>query len=219
MEQLQTASVQTFGCLQLDEWQDYVASHPQSSVFHHRKWIELLVQQYGLRVHLPAVKRNGEILASIPFLETKGLWGARKLVALPFTDCISALSRSDDALADLHQGLKTRDYEQYKAVIMRTDRPLAPMPAASPWVRHTLDTSRPLAEIAAEFKSVVKRNLRRVEQRKLRFVRTDTLDGMQAFYDLHVTTRKKLGVPVQPRSFLNVCTRPLSRTISVLSVS
>ena len=96
--------------LTLDEWQVFADSHPDRTIFHHRNWIQLLVDTYGFRLHIPAVKQNGHILAAVPFLETRNIWGARKLISLPFSDCMSILSQCGDAVRRLRKELTTDKY-------------------------------------------------------------------------------------------------------------
>ncbi len=66
---------------------------------------------------------------------------------------------------------------------------------------HTLDTSRDLSEITSGYAASIRRNLRRAAKNGLEFaIHTDPATVAE-FYRLHVLTRRKLGMPVQPRSF------------------
>jgi lipid II:glycine glycyltransferase (peptidoglycan interpeptide bridge formation enzyme) len=89
----------------------------------------------------------------------------------------------------------------YNAIVVRSDRPLAGAAIANDGVRHTIDLYRPLPEIRAQFDKNLVRNLRKAESHKLRFQRRDDPAAMEAFYRLHGMTRRKLGVPVQPKRF------------------
>ncbi len=64
--------------LTLDEWQAFVAGNPDSSAFHHEKWLRLLMDQYGFDNRILTLKRNGGVLAAVPFLETDSVRGKRK---------------------------------------------------------------------------------------------------------------------------------------------
>ena len=187
--------------LTLDQWQRVVESHPASTAFHHRNWIELLIRQYGLKHHIPAVKRGGQVVAAIPFLETKGLFGRRKLVSLPFSDSVPVLSTSSDGLELMRDAVQAWQVDDYDAIVVRSNEPLSGIASTSHCVRHVIDVDRPFNEIEREFRNSVVRNYRRAESRHLRFqCRTDP-DAMEAFYKLHLMTRKKQGIPIQPKKF------------------
>ncbi len=187
--------------LHLDEWQELIEAQPDSTIFHHPRWIELLMEQYGFRLQIPAIKRDGRILAAIPFLETKNLCGERKLVSLPFTDYVQPLTMEQQALEDLCVALRTVPKPKVESVVIRGDAPIRGVDTDSQNVRHELCTSRPLCEIEASFADSLKRNLRKTRARQLQFQRSTDESAMETFYRLHVMTRQKLGVPVQPKSF------------------
>lgn len=187
--------------LTLSEWHDYVEGHPASTIFHHRAWIELLIEQYRFPLHILAVKEAGQVVAAAPWLETRKPWGARKLVCLPFTDCMRVLADDDRALARFHEGLRGEPFGDYRSVVLRTDRPLGDDPRPSNWVRHEIATDRPLDEIVAGYSSNVRQNTRKAQRNQLRFQRRTDPDAMQTFYHLHLLTRRKHGVPIQPRRF------------------
>ena len=186
--------------LTLDEWQAFAHSQPGRTIFHHRNWVKLLVDTYGFDLYIPAVKKNGQILAAVPFVETRNLWGAPKLISLPFTDCMSILASCDDAVERLRAGLTTGQYRQYSAIVLRTEEPLQSNGSAQ-WGRHVIDTSRPLNEVTANFERTLRANLRRAEQRKLTTEFSNDRSAFEEFCRLFLWTRRRHGVPVQPKSF------------------
>jgi lipid II:glycine glycyltransferase (peptidoglycan interpeptide bridge formation enzyme) len=186
--------------LTLDEWQAFAHSQPDRTIFHHRNWVELLVDTYGFELHIPAVKQNGQILAAVPFVETRNLWGAPKLISLPFTDCMSILAKSDDAVEKLREGLTAGQYRRYRAIVLRTEKTFQSNRSAQ-WGRHVIDTSRPLNEITANFERTLRTNLRRAEKRKLTFEFSNDRTAFEEFSRLFLWTRRRHGVPVQPKSF------------------
>ncbi|MCE9556641.1 MAG: GNAT family N-acetyltransferase [Planctomycetes bacterium] len=200
--------------LSLDEWQGFVEAQPDSTVFHHRNWIDMLVSQYGGRLVIPAATCDDRIVTAIPFLETRGLLGKRKLVSLPFSDYVPLLwsngikarpadfsSAQETALQAIQSFLKSETYRHYQAIIVRSPAPLGDAPCESHWFRHVIDVNRPYDAILAGFNQSARRNQRLAESKGMNFeIRTDR-KAMEIFYALHVMTRQKLGVPVQPKSF------------------
>ena len=187
--------------LTLSEWQDYVESHPESTTFHHRAWIELLMEQYGFALHLFGVKQAGQITAAVPFLETKKPWGTKKLISLPFTDYMRVLADDENSLRRLLDGLRDEPFERYRAVVLRTDRPLGLTAETGHWLRHEIPINLPFETITSRFSSSTRANIQKAKKRGLRFVQSSDADAMAAFYRLHLATRIKHGVPIQPKRF------------------
>jgi lipid II:glycine glycyltransferase (peptidoglycan interpeptide bridge formation enzyme) len=190
-----------FDRISIDQWHGFAATHPRATVFHHRAWLELLIEQYGFRPHVFALKRNGEIVSAVPFLETRSLSGRRKLISLPFTDWMEVLANDEEASTAMLGGLREMSFPRCQTVVLRMDRPLAGAAVANGWVRHELNTTATLEEIFARFTSATRRNLRKADKNQLTFERRVDAESMETFYRLHVLTRKKLGVPVQARTF------------------
>ena len=190
--------------LDLEEWQAYVAAHPRSTPFHHRRWIETLIDQYGFRPFIPAVKSGDRVRAAVPFLAGRSLKGRVRMTSLPFSDCVEVLSHDDEASDQLVSYLRSEPPACHSMSI-RTDRPLESPAVAeetpTDWVRHELAVDRPVQELKSQFPSSLKRNLRSAERAGLVFSRRCDTEAMEIFYRLHVKTRRQKGIPVQPRGY------------------
>jgi len=191
------------GTLTISQWQEYAEAHPESTVFHHRAWLELLANHYGMKLHVPALMEGDRVAAALPFLETRRLWGSRRLVALPFTDCIHVLSDGEQVGDRFREALVSADFARFGAVVIRTDRPSRAAGAPSFWVRHTVDTSCGFERLAARVHVTAQQNVRRAQARRLSFECRRDCDGLHDFYRLHVKTRRRLGVPVQRSAFFD----------------
>ena len=194
--------------LTMEQWQSYVAQHRRSSIFHHRNWLELLSEQYGFQLRIPALLAGGSIEAALPFLQTRSLRGSRKLISLPFTDYMQLLP-DDSSLEELAHLIKHEFAGKVDTVVIRGERPVHGFPVASHEVFHELATSRPLNEIEKSFASSIKRNLHKAKRQNLSFKNGQDCDGIDIFYRLHVLTRRKLGVPVQAKSYFRRLYRQL----------
>ena len=131
-QQSQTSQQRSLCDLDLDEYQRFVESHRESTIFHHRCWLELLCDQHGFAFHIPALKENGRVVAAIPFLETRSIFGNKKLVSLPFTDSLAVLAQPK-AIPALNKRLQSDDYREFSAIVLRTHSPtgLGPAPHAA----------------------------------------------------------------------------------------
>lgn len=187
--------------LTTDQWQSYVEGHSNSSNFHHRSWLELLHEQYGFRIRIPALTRDGQILAAIPLLQTRNLRGTKKLISLPFTDYLPVLSDNSASIEELCRLVKNSIHGEFKTAVIRSDQPINGLANQSHHVRHVLRTDISLAEIESSFASAIRRNLKKGKRQQLGFQKRTDADAVNVFYRLHVLTRKKLGVPVQSKSY------------------
>ena len=186
----------------LEEYQAFVESHSTSTAFHHRRWIELLQRQYGFALRLPSLKRDGSIVASIPFLETVTLRGQRKLVCLPFTDSMELLgSAADTRLLKDHVRESLVNERFLSACIRSSEAEPDAAESDSIWVRHVIDTCKPIDALVRGFDRRVRTNLRRAQNSNLSFSIERTNEAVEAFYRLQVQTRRRLGVPVQRKEF------------------
>jgi len=203
--------------IDLEAWQQFVEDHPDSTVFHHRHWIEALAAQYGSRCVILAALNERRIITAIPLLETRSLLGARKLVSLPFSDCVPLLwAKTDDEDSCASSGedercaaawqalcthLRSAAYQRYRAIVLRLSAPPAGVPSESHFFRHVIDLGRAYEAVRAGYSQGIRRNLKTAASKGLAFAMRIDPAAMDLFYDLHVRTRQKLGVPVQPKSF------------------
>ncbi|MDH3716643.1 MAG: GNAT family N-acetyltransferase [Planctomycetota bacterium] len=199
----------TYETISLDEWQQFVDNHPQSTPLHHRKWIELLVTQYGFKLFLPAIRSNGQVLAATAFLETRTWLGTRKLISLPFTDCFTPLSYDDQTLCELMDVVRAQRKTGVKTISLRMDKTLRGFPHDQHWVRHRIKLTPEQRDLRPTLAASVKRNLRQAEENGLEYQRRTDLQAIDDFFRLHVSTRRRLGLPVQARSYFHQLQRSI----------
>lgn len=188
-------------------WLEFVGRQPEAMPFHHPDWATMVADCYGFWA-FAVVTRDaaGQIQAGLPMVEVHHLGGGRRWVALPFTDyCPPVVSAPEDK-ARLVAALKQ---ESVAAGVRRVEirAPLAGSSVSGPAAfRHVLALGRDPAEVHARFHhSQVQRNIRRAEREDLTIRQgTCQLDLVDTFYQLHLRTRHRQGVPVQPRRFFRL---------------
>src|SRR5450759_1691512 len=68
-------------------WDDFVASHPKASVFHHKGWLKALASTYGYRPLVLTSTPGGKPFSDgIVFCLIKSWITGSRLVSLPFAD-------------------------------------------------------------------------------------------------------------------------------------
>jgi hypothetical protein len=185
--------------ISLNEWQDFVDVHPQSTPLHDRRWIELLVSQYGFDLVLPAIRCDGQLRAATVFAKTQSFLRGSSLVSMPFTDCFTPLGANSAAIGEMMEWLAgNADVSQ---ISTRMDRPLDGFKYNKPWLRHRIALTPEMQELLPLLPAAVRRTVRQATKNGLTFERSTSVNAVDDFYRLHVMTRRKLGVPVQAKSF------------------
>jgi CelD/BcsL family acetyltransferase involved in cellulose biosynthesis len=189
-------------------WQRFVDAHPQALPFHGAAWGETLAACYGFRPLVVVVTGpSGAVEAGIPVMDVADRFKGRRWIALPFTDRCPPLLASPETEAPLAAALTAA---VHGAGLSRAEVrwPVAGFAQRAVATSHTLDLSPGADELPHRFTPAVRRNVRRAqrEQVTLRHAESEAeLTG--TFYRLHLDTRRRLGVPVQPRHFFSLLWR------------
>ena len=191
-------------------WREFVSSSADALPFHHPSWALLLAECYGFQPFALVLEENGAVSAGVPILETRGLVGGRRWISLPFTDACPPLASSPEALARLPGAL---DEAHEGAGVARVDvhgeLEGARMESWCAAVTHDLELLADPEELFATFhRSQVQRSVRKAERSSLVLRRAETEGELtDTFYRLHLETRRRQGVPVQPRRFFRLLWR------------
>jgi CelD/BcsL family acetyltransferase involved in cellulose biosynthesis len=188
------------------EWLAFIEGSPTAEVFHHPRWLGLLRDQYGYQVQACCLANGNGIEAGIPVAKIESRLTGRRLVSLPFSDvCSPALAPGTDseALDDLGRALAEQARASELGLTVHAPLSGAPKAFVQPrFVRHLLSLDADLTEIEASYAKQIKRGIKKAEREGLRVERRGDRAALDAFYSLHLQTRRRLGVPTQPKSFI-----------------
>jgi CelD/BcsL family acetyltransferase involved in cellulose biosynthesis len=192
--------------LQDPRWAEFVDRHPRSSVFHTVAWIEALRRTYGFEPVVYTTSPPGVALENgVALCRVQSWVTGRRLVSLPFSDhCQPLVDDAGDArrLTDaLAEALRT---ERLRYVEVRG----GPLPAhldgpyrsTQDYVFHELSLQPGLETLFGNFhKSSTQRKILRAEREKLTYESGRSRALLDAFWDLLLMTRRRHGIPPQPR--------------------
>ncbi len=188
------------------DWLAFVEGSPQAEVFHHPRWLELLRAQYGYRIQACCLANGNGIEAGIPIARIESRLTGRRLVSLPFSDvCSPALAPGADSAALDALGRALAEEAQRADLGLTVHAPLSGAPEATVqprFVRHLLALNSDPTEIEASYAKQIKRGIKKAEREGLRVERRGDRSALDAFYALHLETRRRLGVPTQPKGFI-----------------
>lgn len=189
------------------DWLAFVEGSPTASVFHHPRWLELLRSQYGYEVQACCVGNGAGLEAGIPIARIESRLTGRRLVALPFSDVCSPAFAAGAAPAARDRLGRALAEEAERADLDLTVHAAVPdLPGAQilgGYVRHLLPLSEDHAEVERRYsKSQIRRGIKKARREGLRSEHRTDPEALEAFYSLHVRTRRRLGVPTQPKRFI-----------------
>jgi CelD/BcsL family acetyltransferase involved in cellulose biosynthesis len=191
-------------------WIEFVSSHPNAGPFHHPSWSLTLSDSYGVRPFVLCLSTpDGMLEAGMPIAEVANRFMRRRWVSLPFTDACSPLA-SGAAEAVLAQTLVSLARNADVArVSVRASLSAAGFASETAGTLHVLRLeSDPSAVLARFHQSQVRRGITKAASGPLVVRRADDVRELtRAFYGLHLRTRRRQGVPVQPRRFFEALWR------------
>lgn len=179
------------------EWGEFVAAQPAATPFHHPAWTAVISAVYGFHAEAVVLRQpGGQITAGLPAVLVPGVGRRRRWRCLPFTDHCGPLGPEAE-VDSLLQALAQTENEVWE---VRDSAPaLGPTRAAA--VEHRLAIDRDLEEIRKGGHQNLRRSIKKAEgggRLTIREAVTEA-DITQVYYGLHVGTRRRLGVPPQPR--------------------
>jgi CelD/BcsL family acetyltransferase involved in cellulose biosynthesis len=188
-------------------WRTLLSSSPEGSVFHHPAWLRLLQTTYRYELCACCIEADDRLVAGLPVATVASRLTGRRLVALPFSDvCPAAVARGAPPYARAALGEALADLQRSRDLPLEIRSPSELAAGASSGERfhhHLVALERDPAAVQARFsRPQALRGVRRALREGLRAeVRTDSA-ALTRFYRLHMATRRRLGVPTQPRRFI-----------------
>jgi CelD/BcsL family acetyltransferase involved in cellulose biosynthesis len=183
-------------------WRAFADAHPDRLPAHGPAWLDTLAEAYGFRPFVLAVTApSGSLEAGIPVMEVRDPFRGRRWIGLPFTDCCPPLATSAGAAVRLTEGLARAAAD---AGIRRVEvrAPLSGWGQSTVATLQQLDLSPGSEAVQRSFSSLARRNIRKARRDGVALRHAESVDDLiEVYYRLHLRTRRRLGVPIQPRRF------------------
>ena len=194
--------------LSLDDaaWRRYVEARPDATPFHDPRWAGVLAECYRLTGFvLAGVSEEGAVLAGLPLLVPPRFPGRdRRLVSLPYTDELPPLVGGNYARQFVEAADSARQELGAERIELRGMLEGA-RPSAVTAVTHHLELPSDPELAVRAFSKTRRQGIRIAEGSSLRARRGEhEADLTEAFFDLHLQTRHRLGVPSQPKRFFRL---------------
>jgi Acetyltransferase (GNAT) domain len=184
-------------------WDESIAAHPDATVFHTSAWARVLIDTYGHKPFYLRLSIQGEPCALVPMMEVRSILTRSRGICLPFSDSCAPLFHGHVAAEIVVKKLQHLSHERGWSYFEVRDSSILPegtTPSEAYWA-HKLDLTKRV--LSAGFSGSARRALGKARRSGLlATIRTDE-EAMAQFYLLHVRTRRKHGLPPQPRAFFS----------------
>lgn len=192
--------------LEIDDpaWADFVSASEDATAFHHPAWAALLADCYRYSAFaLVHHDDAGRIVAGVPVMDVSNRLTGRRWVSLPYTDSCAPLVLPSSSAEELAAGLE--DERSRRAIPEFECRAALPGPEArrrSEAVFHLLPLLADHEQMERRLKPAVRRNIAKGNREGVTVQWAAAAEDVtDTFYSLHVRTRQRQGVPVQPRRY------------------
>jgi hypothetical protein len=189
-----------------NRWIDFLISQKQANIFHSPAWSKILKLSYNLHpYYLVNINSNGVINSGIPVIEKKSIKRNISWISLPFTDhCVPLSSNINSEIEFNHQFDELINSSQNRNYEIRCLLPgTASLFAKQEFVQHKLSLKPDFYENQKLFHHSNNRNVRSALKHGIRIELNYDRQNLIKFYHLHLLTRHKQGVPIQPWLFFN----------------
>lgn len=180
-------------------WLALVERSEDALIFHHPAWLELLTRAYRYRTAAVCVERDGELVAGLPVTRVESRLTGRRLVALPFSDLCPPLAASSADRAEL--GMLVEAHRAAEGLGLEVRSPYEELPGgevAGLFHLHVLDLRD-----EPRLSSMARRNVNKARRAGVVVERRTDRAALDAFFALHLATRRRQGVPTQPLRFVH----------------
>ncbi len=199
--------------LECREWNELLATSPNSSFFHTSNWARVLFESYGYRPRY-FLARNGAIATLVPLMEVRSFLTGQRGVSLPFTDySMPILGEGVDINQVMGPIIEHGTAAGWRHVEIRDPASFPEdVPIFSMYYGHVVDLSGTAEALQRRLRDSTKRNIRKAAKEGVAVRRAETIESVREFYRLNCMTRRDHGLPPQPfRFFLKIFEHVISK--------
>jgi CelD/BcsL family acetyltransferase involved in cellulose biosynthesis len=192
-------------------WSELADRDPSATVFHQAAWSRLLREHFGYDVNAWIIRSvDGQIAAGLPVALVRGRVTGTRLISLPFSDACGPLRDPDADIepAVVAAAIATERDRVGLRLEVRAGLDAPGGVVISRYARHLLALEPDVEQVQRRFaKSQVKRGIAKAIREGVTIEAQRSELGLRRFYALHLSTRRRQGVPTQPKRFILGFTR------------
>jgi hypothetical protein len=203
--------------IEMDGWDESLTACRGWTFFHTAAWAKVLGATYHYHPFYFVLRDNRRLLAAIPMMEVSNPLAGRRGVSLPFSDyCGPAVADGAD-IGDMNEFIVDHGRRSGWRSIEYRGECVQRVVAETSFYRHTLNLTPGVEPLFAALKDSTRRNIRKAMREGVHVGISRSMEAVAEYYRLHCTTRKKHGLPPQPRVFFEkIYEHILSRDLGVV---
>jgi hypothetical protein len=195
-------SINIINPIDYPNWNRQVSKLEGATIFHTANWALVLAESYGYRPRYFTAIKMHRIIACIPVMQIDSVITGRRGVCLPFTDFCRPIG-DENWIPELWNALVGKSQkEKWKHIELRGECTIvqsANMPPAYKEHSISLDTNE--SDLMKRLRQSTRRNITKAIRHKVIIHSSQNSKAIEDFYRLNCLTRKRHGLPPQPRSF------------------
>ena len=207
---LSPSATSTVVCKMLEEtdlpaWDDFVAAHPQASVYHLSIWRHIFAQAFGKRWYLLAALQGNTIRAGLPLVHMKSRLFGNFLVSMPYVNYGGVLTE-EDALAEpllQHAVVLGQQRGAQYLELRHLEHRYPQLPTRQDKVSMWLTLPRTADALFAGFKAKLRSQIRKGEKNNLQ-VTVGAAELLEDFYTVFARNMRDLGTPVYGKALFRL---------------
>lgn len=186
------------------DWMQFISNQAEATIFHHPAWMKLITDCYGYQPFVFGTRCNdGRYSAGVPLMEINSPLTGRRWVSMPFSDFCSPLCEDHAAQSQIIDVLLLlTEAENIHSLELRWKYPdHSALVTESNHVFHELDLELDCDRVFANLHPMHRRNIKTARSKGVQIVRGERREQLREYYNLHLVTRCRQGVPSQPWRF------------------
>jgi CelD/BcsL family acetyltransferase involved in cellulose biosynthesis len=206
MANFQIQPVSLSDSARMKKWDAFVENHPEGSPYHLSGWLTAIWETYGFEPMLSVLTNGDGVIAGVfPFFKIPRFINGFRLISLPFSDyggpLLGNYSGTEGAVSLFFKSLlNSFHYIESRGMVPCGDG----FAKNSSFTRHQLNLQRSIADIQKGIdKRTIQYSIKKAEKAGVVVKEFHDSAGMDEFVRLNVLTRKKHGVPSQPKKWFD----------------
>ena len=203
-------------------WDELIKNFPDYSFFHTSAWAKVIRDSYNYKLYYFILENGGIYKAVFPLMIVKSFLTQNRAVSLPFSDyCGPLISEGIDFQELFYEVLNFCREQNLKYLEIRGGNKYFNNVKASTFdYNHQLDLTIGEESLFKNFSSNTKRNIKKAIREGITIEISNTAMALENFYKMNCVTRKKHGLPPQPKKFFkNLFNNVLSKNKGFISIA
>ena len=196
-------AIQIVNPLDIPDWDTYVYTFPDATIFHSAAWARVLIESYGFVPYYCILYQGKEIAGILPLMEVRDILGRKKGVSIPLSDfCEPLFSNLHDFQKAFELLTGIAQNKKWRAIELRGgEQWLSQELSYDKIYTHEIDLCPEPDIIFKSFSNTNRRNIRKAEKSGISVKHGNSLDAVKSFFYLNCLTRREHGLPPQPWKF------------------